>query len=99
MRGEQLVQPRRCLCIPDPAHGLRDERVPAEPQPVAAQLRHGPGRAEDREPFAGPGLQARLVDRGDPVVQLAPPLTCGPAQFDEIEEILRGVLTDAWARL
>ncbi|MBD7918876.1 aspartate aminotransferase family protein [Cellulomonas sp. Sa3CUA2] len=45
------------------------------------------------------GLYCRADDRGDPVVQLAPPLTCGPAQFDEIEQILRGVLTDAWARL
>ncbi len=45
------------------------------------------------------GLYCRADDRGDPVVQLAPPLTCGPAQFDEIEQILRGVLTAAWARL
>lgn len=45
------------------------------------------------------GLYCRADDRGDPVVQLAPPLTCGPAQFDEIEQILRSVLTDAWARL
>ncbi len=45
------------------------------------------------------GLYCRADDRGDPVVQLAPPLTCGPAQFDEIEQILRGVLTEAWARL
>ncbi|SFK35170.1 aspartate aminotransferase family protein [Cellulomonas sp. KH9] len=45
------------------------------------------------------GLYCRADDRGDPVVQLAPPLTCGPAQFDEIEQILRDVLTRAWARL
>ena len=45
------------------------------------------------------GLYCRADDRGDPVVQLAPPLTCGPAEFDEIEQILRGVLTEAWARL
>ncbi|MHB1011164.1 MAG: aspartate aminotransferase family protein, partial [Propionibacteriaceae bacterium] len=35
------------------------------------------------------GLYCRADDRGDPVVQLAPPLTCGPAEFDEIEQILR----------
>ena len=45
------------------------------------------------------GLYCRADDRGDPVVQLAPPLTVGPAVFDEIEGILRGVLTEAWARL
>ena len=45
------------------------------------------------------GLYCRADDRGDPVVQLAPPLIAGPAEFDEIEQILRGVLTEAWARL
>ncbi len=45
------------------------------------------------------GLYCRADDRGDPVVQLAPPLVAGPAEFTEIEQILRGVLTDAWARL
>jgi hypothetical protein len=32
-------------------------------------------------------------------VQLAPPLTIGPAEFDEIEGTLRSVLTEAWTRL
>jgi adenosylmethionine-8-amino-7-oxononanoate aminotransferase len=45
------------------------------------------------------GLYCRADDRGDPVIQLAPPLTTGPAEFDEIEGILRGVLTEAWSRL
>ncbi|WP_456845171.1 aspartate aminotransferase family protein [Cellulomonas sp. P5_C6] len=45
------------------------------------------------------GLYCRADDRGDPVIQLAPPLTCGQAEFDEITGILRGVLTEAWARL
>jgi adenosylmethionine-8-amino-7-oxononanoate aminotransferase len=45
------------------------------------------------------GLYCRADDRGDPVVQLAPPLTIGPAEFDEIEGILRTVLTEAWSRL
>ena len=45
------------------------------------------------------GLYCRADDRGDPVIQLAPPLTTGPAEFDEIEQILRSVLTEAWARL
>jgi adenosylmethionine-8-amino-7-oxononanoate aminotransferase len=45
------------------------------------------------------GLYCRADDRGDPVVQLAPPLIIGQAEFDEIEQILRSVLTEAWTRL
>jgi adenosylmethionine-8-amino-7-oxononanoate aminotransferase len=45
------------------------------------------------------GLICRADDRGEPVIQLSPPLVCGPEQFDEIERILRQVLTEAWERL
>jgi adenosylmethionine-8-amino-7-oxononanoate aminotransferase len=45
------------------------------------------------------GLYCRADDRGDPVVQLAPPLIVGQAEFDEMEQILRAVLTEAWSRL
>ena len=45
------------------------------------------------------GLYCRADDRGDPVVQLAPPLIIGQPEFDDIEQRLRGVLTEAWARL
>jgi adenosylmethionine-8-amino-7-oxononanoate aminotransferase len=45
------------------------------------------------------GLVCRADDRGDPVIQLSPPLICGQEHFDEIERILREVLTEAWARL
>lgn len=41
------------------------------------------------------GLVCRTDDRGDPVVQLAPPLVAGDAELDEIERVLRVVLTDA----
>ena len=41
------------------------------------------------------GLYCRADDRGDPVVQLAPPLICDQAQFDEMEQILRVVLDKA----
>ena len=44
------------------------------------------------------GLYCRADDRGDPVIQLAPPLICGQAEFDEMEQILRGVLTEATNR-
>ncbi|OBJ79790.1 aspartate aminotransferase family protein [Mycobacterium paragordonae] len=40
------------------------------------------------------GLYCRTDDRGDSVIQLAPPLISGQAEFDAIESILRGVLTD-----
>ncbi|HLK42476.1 MAG TPA: aminotransferase class III-fold pyridoxal phosphate-dependent enzyme, partial [Thermoleophilia bacterium] len=45
------------------------------------------------------GLYCRADDRGDPVVQLSPPLICDQALFDEMEQILRTVLTEAWRRL
>ena len=45
------------------------------------------------------GLYCRADDRGDPVVQLAPPLICDQSHFDEIESTLRSVLTEAWNRL
>jgi adenosylmethionine-8-amino-7-oxononanoate aminotransferase len=45
------------------------------------------------------GLYCRADDRGDPVVQIAPPLISDQAVFDEIEQILRSVLTEAWERL
>ncbi|MFM6973770.1 MAG: aspartate aminotransferase family protein [Agromyces sp.] len=45
------------------------------------------------------GLYCRADDRGDPVVQLAPPLTIGPAEFAEIGKILREVLIEGQNRL
>jgi len=45
------------------------------------------------------GLYCRADDRGDPVVQLAPPLICTQEHFDEMEEILREVLTKAGSLL
>ncbi len=45
------------------------------------------------------GLICRADDRGDPVIQLSPPLIAGPAQFEEIEAILRPVLTEAGERM
>jgi adenosylmethionine-8-amino-7-oxononanoate aminotransferase len=45
------------------------------------------------------GLYCRADDRGDPVIQLSPPLVCDQSHFDEMEQILRSVLTEAWTRL
>lgn len=40
------------------------------------------------------GLYCRTDDRGDSVIQLAPPLISGQAEFETIEAIVRGVLKD-----
>jgi len=45
------------------------------------------------------GLICRADDRGDPVIQLSPPLTCTQEHFDEMEQILRAVLTEAWTKI
>ena len=45
------------------------------------------------------GLICRADDRGDPVIQLSPPLIADTEQFEEIEAILRDVLTEAWDRV
>jgi adenosylmethionine-8-amino-7-oxononanoate aminotransferase len=45
------------------------------------------------------GLICRADDRGDPVIQLSPPLIAGPEHFEEIEGILRSVLTEAGERM
>jgi adenosylmethionine-8-amino-7-oxononanoate aminotransferase len=65
------------------------------------------GRAESEDLLRGfvsgelfaRGLICRADDRGDPVIQLSPPLIAGPQQFEEIEAILRAVLTEASARV
>jgi adenosylmethionine-8-amino-7-oxononanoate aminotransferase len=44
------------------------------------------------------GLVCRADDRGDPVVQLAPPLVCEQEHFDLIGEVLRDVLSRAWSQ-
>jgi adenosylmethionine-8-amino-7-oxononanoate aminotransferase len=45
------------------------------------------------------GLICRADDRGDPVIQLSPPLVCDQQHFDLIEQTLRAVLQEAWKRL
>jgi adenosylmethionine-8-amino-7-oxononanoate aminotransferase len=45
------------------------------------------------------GLICRADDRGDPVIQLAPPLIADSEQFDEIGDVLREVLGRAWDRV
>jgi adenosylmethionine-8-amino-7-oxononanoate aminotransferase len=45
------------------------------------------------------GLICRADDRGDPVVQISPPLVAGGQEFSEIVGILGEVLADAWTRV
>ncbi|MSO40982.1 MAG: aspartate aminotransferase family protein [Solirubrobacterales bacterium] len=45
------------------------------------------------------GLICRVDDRGDPVIQLAPPLIADTEQFEEILAVLRPVLEEASKRL
>ena len=45
------------------------------------------------------GLICRADDRGDPVIQLSPPLIADTEEFEEIESILRSVLEEAGDRM
>jgi adenosylmethionine-8-amino-7-oxononanoate aminotransferase len=45
------------------------------------------------------GLICRADDRGDPVIQLSPPLIAGPEHFAEIVTALRAVLLRGMAEL
>jgi adenosylmethionine-8-amino-7-oxononanoate aminotransferase len=45
------------------------------------------------------GLICRADDRGDPVVQLSPPLICGQEEIDFMVSVLRDVLSEAWRRM
>jgi len=45
------------------------------------------------------GLICRADDRGDPVVQISPPLVAGEEEFDRTVSILGDVLAEAWTRV
>ncbi|MDE3189287.1 MAG: aspartate aminotransferase family protein [Acidobacteriota bacterium] len=45
------------------------------------------------------GLICRADDRGDPVVQISPPLIATQREFDQITSILGEVLSEAWQRV
>ncbi|MGZ8795043.1 MAG: aspartate aminotransferase family protein [Gaiellaceae bacterium] len=45
------------------------------------------------------GLICRADDRGDPVIQISPPLVAGQAEFDEMTGILGDVLEEAGRRM
>jgi adenosylmethionine-8-amino-7-oxononanoate aminotransferase len=45
------------------------------------------------------GLICRADNRGDPVIQISPPLVAGQSEFDELAGILGGVLEEAGRRV
>ncbi len=45
------------------------------------------------------GLICRADDRGDPVIQISPPLVAGHAEIEELVGILGEVLAEAWQRI
>jgi adenosylmethionine-8-amino-7-oxononanoate aminotransferase len=45
------------------------------------------------------GLICRADDRGDPVIQISPPLVAREQEFDEMVGILGDVLDEAWSRV
>ena len=45
------------------------------------------------------GLHCRADDRGEPAIQLSPPLIVGPEEFEQMRAILRQVLEEAWKEL
>jgi hypothetical protein len=45
------------------------------------------------------GLICRADDRGDPVVQISPPLVATQREFDEMTGILGDVLAEAWEQV
>ena len=45
------------------------------------------------------GLICRADDRGDPVVQISPPLVATQSEFDEMTGILGDVLAEAWEQM
>ena len=45
------------------------------------------------------GMICRADDRGEPVIQLSPPLIAGEEEFDFIQTTLRQVLTEAMVEM
>jgi adenosylmethionine-8-amino-7-oxononanoate aminotransferase len=45
------------------------------------------------------GLICRADDRGEPVIQLSPPLIADTEEFDFMHTVLESVLTEAWQRM
>jgi adenosylmethionine-8-amino-7-oxononanoate aminotransferase len=72
---------------------LRRDGEPLSPDEASAVI----GFLRDR--IYELGVYCRVDDRGDPAIMLAPPLICGPEEFEVIRGVLRQALADGWAQL
>jgi adenosylmethionine-8-amino-7-oxononanoate aminotransferase len=45
------------------------------------------------------GVYMRFDDRAETAAQFSPPLVAGPAEFEEMVDVLRQVLDEAWDRI
>ena len=109
-RGDAGRLPRAARDAARPRHRRRRAR---HRLPLRARAREGQGDARDVQRrrvetllrgFLSPalfehGLICRADDRGDPVVQISPPLSPGRRSSAQIVGILGDVLTEAWKRI
>ena len=86
--------PRRRLLLGDRAREGQGDPQTSAPEESEKLLR---GFVSNR--FFEKGLICRADDRGDPVVQISPPLIAGQQEFDKIAGILGDVLEEAWDRV
>ena len=101
----RLPRAPRAACATCPSSATSAARATSRPSSWSpTRRRDAQFTAEQREEllrgfllprFYEAGLICRTDDRGDPVVQLAPPLVAGDAELDEIADVLRAVLTEA----
>lgn len=75
---------------------VKDKATKEAFQPAESE---GPLRTYLSPALFDAGLVCRSLDRGGPVIQLAPPLLCTQEQFDLIGQILRDVLSETWKHL
>ena len=62
-------------------------------------MRRAAARVRVARGSSSAGLICRADDRGDPVVQISPPLVAGQAEFDVIAGTLGAVLEEAGQRM
>ena len=88
----------RVVRVADPRDGgVLDDLQPVRHGPQRPERRHrqvGVDAARGRQRERAGEVEEDRNDRGDPVVQLAPPLICTQTQFDEMEQILRATLIE-----
>ncbi len=76
---------------------VKDKKTKARPSP-GAEADHLLRTLLSPRMF-GLGLHCRADDRGDPVIQLAPPLIAGPEEFDAMVGVIRQALIESMEAL